>query len=54
MTISDILPQNFAYVILTFIYSYVLMMYLAINVGKARKKYGVKVSPLKYIELYSE
>lgn len=42
-SINDILPQNFAYVIFTFVYSYVLLMYLGINVGKARKKFGVKV-----------
>ncbi|KAM3932872.1 glutathione S-transferase 3, mitochondrial-like [Leptodactylus fuscus] len=47
--IHELLPQNFAYVILTFIYSYVLLMYLGINVGKARKKYGVK-----YPQMYSD
>ncbi|CAH2222414.1 microsomal glutathione S-transferase 3-like [Pelobates cultripes] len=47
--IEDLLPQNFAYVILTFIYSYVMLMYLGINVGKARKKYGVK-----YPQMYSD
>ncbi|XP_056413043.1 microsomal glutathione S-transferase 3-like isoform X2 [Hyla sarda] len=48
-SIHDILPQNFAYVILTFIYSNVLLMYLGINVGRARKKYGVK-----YPQMYSD
>ncbi|KAM5182145.1 glutathione S-transferase 3, mitochondrial-like [Mantella aurantiaca] len=48
-SINDILPQNFAYVIFTFVYSYVLLMYLGINVGKARKKYGVK-----YPQMYSD
>ncbi|XP_075051452.1 glutathione S-transferase 3, mitochondrial-like [Mixophyes fleayi] len=48
-SISEILPQDFAYVILTFIYSYVLLMYLGINVGKARKKYNVK-----YPQMYSD
>ncbi|XP_018413527.1 PREDICTED: microsomal glutathione S-transferase 3-like [Nanorana parkeri] len=48
-SIDDILPQNFAYVIFTFVYSYVLIMYLGINVGKARKKYGVK-----YPQMYSD
>ncbi|XP_068121524.1 glutathione S-transferase 3, mitochondrial-like isoform X2 [Hyperolius riggenbachi] len=43
------IPQNFAYVVLTLIYSFVMNMYLAINVGKARKKYG-----LKYPAMYSD
>ncbi|KAM4048223.1 glutathione S-transferase 3, mitochondrial-like [Anomaloglossus baeobatrachus] len=47
--IHEILPQDFAYVILVFIYSYVLLMYLGINVGKARKKFGVK-----YPQMYSD
>ncbi|XP_071992763.1 glutathione S-transferase 3, mitochondrial-like isoform X2 [Engystomops pustulosus] len=48
-SIQDILPQNFGYVILTFIYSYVMLMYLGINVGRGRKKYGVK-----YPQMYSD
>ncbi|XP_063813244.1 glutathione S-transferase 3, mitochondrial-like [Pseudophryne corroboree] len=48
-SIDKILPQDFAYVILTFIYSYVLLMYLGINVGRARKKYNVK-----YPQMYSD
>ncbi|KAM4795011.1 glutathione S-transferase 3, mitochondrial-like [Rhinophrynus dorsalis] len=48
-SIYDILPQDFAYVILTFLYSQGMIMYLAINVGKARKKYDVK-----YPQMYSD
>ncbi|XP_040280402.1 microsomal glutathione S-transferase 3-like [Bufo bufo] len=48
-SIAEILPQHFGYVILTFIYSYVLLMYLGIKVGKARKKYGIK-----YPQMYSD
>ncbi|XP_053560785.1 microsomal glutathione S-transferase 3 [Bombina bombina] len=48
-SIHDVLPQNFAYVILTYVYSYIMLMYLGINVGKARKKYGVK-----YPQMYSD
>uniref|UniRef100_A0A8C5MII0 Glutathione S-transferase 3, mitochondrial n=1 Tax=Leptobrachium leishanense TaxID=445787 RepID=A0A8C5MII0_9ANUR len=48
-TIQDLLPQDFAYVILTFLYSNFVIMYLAINVGKARKKYNVK-----YPQMYSD
>ncbi|XP_075706633.1 glutathione S-transferase 3, mitochondrial-like [Rhinoderma darwinii] len=48
-SINEILPQSFGYVILTFIYSYVVLMYLGINVGKARKKYGIK-----YPQMYSD
>ncbi|XP_053310691.1 microsomal glutathione S-transferase 3-like [Spea bombifrons] len=48
-TIQEILPQNFAYVILTFFYSYVMIMYLGISVGRARKKYGIK-----YPQMYSD
>ncbi|XP_073428466.1 glutathione S-transferase 3, mitochondrial-like [Dendrobates tinctorius] len=48
-SIHDILPHDFGYVILTFIYSYVVLMYLGINVGRARKKYGIK-----YPQMYSD
>ncbi|XP_073526689.1 glutathione S-transferase 3, mitochondrial-like [Phyllobates terribilis] len=48
-SIQDILPQDFGYVILTFIYSYVVLMYLGINVGRARKKFGIK-----YPQMYSD
>ncbi|KAM4701318.1 glutathione S-transferase 3, mitochondrial-like [Discoglossus pictus] len=48
-TIHDILPQNFGYVILSFVYSYIMLMYLGVNVGRARKRYGVK-----YPQMYSD
>ncbi|KAM8976525.1 glutathione S-transferase 3, mitochondrial-like [Pelodytes ibericus] len=47
--IHDLLPENFAYVIFVFVYSQVMLMYLGVNVGKARKKYGVK-----YPQMYSD
>ncbi|MGH0189676.1 UNVERIFIED_CONTAM: hypothetical protein FKN15_037863 [Acipenser sinensis] len=42
MAIQNLLPANFAYVILTFFYSWVMLAYLAVKVGQARKKYDVK------------
>ncbi|KAM9476877.1 microsomal glutathione S-transferase 3b [Clarias gariepinus] len=42
MEILDILPANFGYVILTYFYSWVMLTYLGVNVGRARKKYDVK------------
>lgn len=44
MEILDILPANFGYVILTYFYSWVMLTYLGVNVGRARKKYDVKVN----------
>lgn len=48
-SIRDIVPENFAYVIFTFCYSQAMVMYLAIKVGAARKKYKIK-----YPQMYSE
>ncbi|KAF4089938.1 hypothetical protein AMELA_G00043930 [Ameiurus melas] len=42
MEILDNLPANFGYVILTYFYSWVMLTYLGVNVGRARKKYDVK------------
>ncbi|MCJ8730980.1 hypothetical protein PDJAM_G00190710 [Pangasius djambal] len=42
MEILDMLPANFGYVILTYFYSWVMLTYLGVNVGRARKKYDVK------------
>lgn len=44
MEILDLLPANFGYVILTYFYSWVMLTYLGVNVGRARKKYDVKVN----------
>lgn len=64
MEILDILPANFGYVILTYFYSWIMLTYLGLNVGRARKKYDVKVrltselfyhfflKKYKYIEIY--
>ncbi|RXM91677.1 hypothetical protein EOD39_20934 [Acipenser ruthenus] len=45
MAIQNLLPANFAYVILTFFYSWVMLAYLGVKVGQARKKYDVKDIP---------
>ncbi|XP_006631304.1 microsomal glutathione S-transferase 3b [Lepisosteus oculatus] len=49
MAIPDVLPASFAYVILTFFYSWIMLFYLSIQVVQARKKYGVK-----YPAMYSD
>lgn len=43
MTVENLLPANFGYAIFTYLYSFVMLMYLGLQVGSARKKYGVKV-----------
>ncbi len=43
MAIENLLPANFGYAIFTYLYSFVMLMYLGLQVGSARKKYGVKV-----------
>ncbi|XP_062851839.1 microsomal glutathione S-transferase 3b [Trichomycterus rosablanca] len=42
MEIIDILPANFGYAIFTYLYSWVMLTYLGVKVGGARKKYNVK------------
>uniref|UniRef100_A0A8D3ACM5 Glutathione S-transferase 3, mitochondrial n=1 Tax=Scophthalmus maximus TaxID=52904 RepID=A0A8D3ACM5_SCOMX len=42
MDILKVLPPNFGYVIFTYLYSWVMLGYLAVKVGAARKKYDVK------------
>ncbi|XP_030626649.1 microsomal glutathione S-transferase 3b [Chanos chanos] len=49
MDILEILPPNFGFVILTYLYSWVMLTYLGVNVGSARKKYNVK-----YPTMYSD
>lgn len=43
MAVLAALPSDFGYVIFTYLYSWIMMAYLAVKVGAARKKYGVKV-----------
>lgn len=43
MAIENLLPANFGYAIFTYMYSFVMLSYLALQVGGARKKYGIKV-----------
>ncbi|XP_069478827.1 glutathione S-transferase 3, mitochondrial-like [Ambystoma mexicanum] len=49
MSIRDIVPDNFAYVIFTFCYSQFMVFYLTYKVGQGRKKYDVK-----YPKMYSD
>lgn len=49
MTVENLLPANFGYAIFTYLYSFVMLMYLGLQVGSARKKYGVK-----YPTMYSD
>ncbi|XP_078538843.1 glutathione S-transferase 3, mitochondrial-like [Lissotriton helveticus] len=48
-SIRDIVPENFAYVILTFCYSQIMLFYLSSKVMQGRKKYDVK-----YPTMYSD
>lgn len=45
MDVSSVLPSGFGYVVLVYLYSWVMMGYLAMKVGGARKKYNVQVPP---------
>ncbi|XP_056151777.1 microsomal glutathione S-transferase 3-like [Lampris incognitus] len=49
MDLLEILPSSFGYVILTFLYSWIMLSYLGVKVGAARKKYDVK-----YPTMYSD
>ena len=42
--LQSVKMDPFGFVILTGFFTAILHMYLAVNVGKARKKYGVPVS----------
>lgn len=44
MDALTVLPSNFGYVIFTYLYSWIMLGYLAVKVGGGRKKYNVKVS----------
>ncbi|XP_072890754.1 microsomal glutathione S-transferase 3b [Hemitrygon akajei] len=46
---AQLVPPQFGYVILVFIYSWVMLAYLGAKVGFARKKYNVK-----YPNMYSD
>lgn len=48
MDILTVLPSSFGYVIFTYLYSWVMLGYLAVKVGSARKKYDVKVPWSQY------
>lgn len=44
MDILTVLPPSFGYVIFIYLYSWLMLGYLAVKVGAARKKYDVKVA----------
>ena len=43
MDVLNMLPSDFGYVILTYLYSWVMLTYLAVKVAFARKKFDIKV-----------
>lgn len=43
MSVLSVLPSDFGYVIFIYLYSWVMLVYLSVKVGAARKKYDVKV-----------
>lgn len=43
MDVLTVLPSSFGYVIFTYLYSWIMLAYLAVKVGAGRKKYDVKV-----------
>uniref|UniRef100_A0A8C4ZWQ2 Glutathione S-transferase 3, mitochondrial n=1 Tax=Gadus morhua TaxID=8049 RepID=A0A8C4ZWQ2_GADMO len=49
MDMLQVLPANFGYVIFTYLYSWIMLCYLGVKVGGARKKYDVK-----YPTMYSD
>ncbi|XP_041809317.1 microsomal glutathione S-transferase 3b [Chelmon rostratus] len=49
MDILTMLPSSFGYVIFTYLYSWIMVTYLAIKVGGARKKYKIE-----YPTMYSD
>ncbi|XP_028994318.1 microsomal glutathione S-transferase 3b [Betta splendens] len=49
MDLLTVLPANFGYVIVTYLYSWVVLMYLSVKVVRARKKFNVE-----YPTMYSD
>ncbi|XP_071801125.1 glutathione S-transferase 3, mitochondrial-like [Asterias amurensis] len=47
--ITEILPQEYGYVVLAVLFSWVVVSWMGFKVGGARKKYGVK-----YPDMYSD
>lgn len=43
MVVENLLPANFGYAIFVYMYSFIMLMYLGLKVGGARKKFGIKV-----------
>ena len=52
MDMLTVLPSGFGYVIFIYLYSWIMLAYLAVKVGLARKKYDVKVMWSNHLHQY--
>ncbi|TRY98326.1 hypothetical protein DNTS_025953 [Danionella cerebrum] len=54
MAVEKLLPDNFGYAIFTYLYSFVMLVYLSLKVGAARKKYKVYRAHQNTLEVYPQ